>query len=81
PAELENVLADCADIAECAVVAAPDPRWGDVPVALVVPRPGAGLDARQVLALFAGRLARFKHPKAVRFVERLPRNALGKVLK
>jgi fatty-acyl-CoA synthase len=81
PAELEAVLAECGDVAEAAVVARPDPRWGEVPVAVVVRRGGAGLEADQVRALFAGRLARFKHPHDVVFVTELPRNAIGKVLR
>jgi len=81
PAELERVLADCADIAEAAVVGRADPRWGEVPVACVVPRPGARLDRDDVLALFQGRLARFKHPRDVVFLESLPRTAMGKVQK
>jgi fatty-acyl-CoA synthase len=52
-----------------------------VPVAVVVPRSGAQLEAEQVRALFAGRLARFKHPHDVVFVDDLPRNAIGKVLR
>jgi fatty-acyl-CoA synthase len=81
PAELEAVLHECAGIADAAVVARPHPRWGEVPVAVVVLRPGAGLAREAVLALFEGRLARFKHPHDVMFVEALPRNAMGKVLK
>jgi fatty-acyl-CoA synthase len=81
PAELEAILAECGDVAEAAVVARPDPRWGEVPIAVVVRRPGADLAAEQVRALFAGRLARFKHPHDVIFVDGLPRNAIGKVLR
>jgi fatty-acyl-CoA synthase len=81
PAELENVLADCPDIAEAAVVARPDERWGEVAVAVVVAKPGCGIDAARVLALFDGRLARFKHPRDVVFVDALPRNVMGKILK
>ena len=81
PAELESVLADCADIAECAVVGLPDERWGEVPVAVIVRKPDAALDAAGVLALFEGRLARFKFPKRIVFVQALPRTALGKVRK
>ncbi len=81
PAELEAVLAECPDIAEAAVVARPDPRWGEVPVAFVVLREQGALDRDGVLALFEGRLARFKHPKDVVFADALPRNALGKVLR
>jgi fatty-acyl-CoA synthase len=81
PAELEAVLAECREVAEAVVVARPDPKWGEVPVAVVVPRSGAQLEAEQVRALFAGRLARFKHPHDVVFVDDLPRNAIGKVLR
>ncbi len=81
PAELEAVLLDCAQVRECAVVARPDPRWGEVPVAFVVRNPGGGLDRAEVLSLYEGRLARFKHPRDVIFVDALPRNAMGKMLR
>ncbi|HRI16940.1 MAG TPA: protein kinase, partial [Burkholderiaceae bacterium] len=67
------------DVAEAAVVGRPDPRWGEAVVAVVAPRAGAALSTQQVLGLFEGRLARFKHPKAVLFVDALPRTALGKL--
>lgn len=81
PAEVEGVLLDCPDIAEAAVVGRPDPRWGEAVVAVVAPRPGAKLTLERVMAQFEGRLARFKHPKAVLVVAALPRTALGKVRK
>jgi fatty-acyl-CoA synthase len=81
PAEVELVLDECRDIAESAVVARPDARWGEVPVACVVRRPGSALTREEVLALYPGRLARFKHPHDVVFLDRLPRNVMGKVLK
>lgn len=81
PAELENVLADVPEIAEAAVIGTPDPRWGEVPVACVVRKPGAMLDEAQVLKYFEGRLARFKHPRRVVFVDALPKTAMGKVEK
>lgn len=80
PGELESLLAGCDEIAEAAVVARPDARWGEVPIAVVVRR-DAGLDRQRVLDLFEGRLARFKHPRDVVFIERLPRNVMGKVLR
>ncbi|HEY7759533.1 MAG TPA: AMP-binding protein [Burkholderiales bacterium] len=79
PAEIENVLAQCADIAEAAVIGLPDPQWGEVPVAAVVKRPGSTLDEATVLRLFEGRLGRFKRPRRVVFMARLPKTALGKV--
>ena len=81
PAELENVLADCPAVAEAAVVGIPDPKWGEAVVAAIVKKPGAALDAAAVLSLFDGRLARFKHPRRVVFVDSLPKSALGKVQK
>ncbi len=81
PAELENILADCPDLAEAAVVGRADPRWGEVPVACVVPQPGSVIQGPDILALFEGRLAHYKHPRAVIFMASLPRNAMGKVEK
>ncbi|WP_431282013.1 class I adenylate-forming enzyme family protein [Humitalea sp. 24SJ18S-53] len=77
PAEVERVLATAPGVAEGAVCGRPDPRWGEVPVAVVVP--GPDFDRAAVLAHFEGRLARFKHPQAVVVVPALPRTALGKV--
>jgi fatty-acyl-CoA synthase len=77
PAEVERVLATAPGVREGAVVGRPDPRWGEVPVAVVVP--GEGFDAGAVLRHFEGRLARFKQPRDVVTVDALPRTALGKV--
>jgi fatty-acyl-CoA synthase len=79
PAELENVLADCAAIVEAAVVGIEDPKWGEAACACVVTR--EKMSEQAVLDLFQGRLAKFKHPRRVLFIESLPRNAMGKVQK
>ena len=68
-------------VAEAAVVARADDRWGEVPVAVIVPESGRTLDKAEIVAAFDGRLARFKHPRDVVFCDALPRNAMGKVLK
>ena len=81
PAELENVLADCADVAEAAVVGVEDAKWGESAVACVVLRSQSQLSEDDVKSLFNGRLARFKHPKRVIFLDSLPKNAMGKVQK
>jgi fatty-acyl-CoA synthase len=81
PSDLETVLGDCADICEAAVVGRRDDRLGEVPVACVVPVPGRSLTKEQVIALFDGRLATYKHPRDVIFLDALPRNAAGKVQK
>ncbi len=80
PAELEAVLHEHAAIRDAVVVGRADARWGEVPVAVVV-RKDASLTESDVLALFEGRLARFKHPRGVIFMDELPRNAMGKVLR
>ncbi len=81
PAELENLLADHPAIRESAVVGRPDAKWGEVPVAVVALHEGAGLDKVSVIEYFDGKLARFKHPRDVLFVDQLPRNSMGKIQK
>lgn len=81
PAELENVLADCPEIAEAAVVGIEDPRWGEAACACIVLRRKNSLTQADVMALFGDRLARFKHPRRIVFFDALPRNAMGKVVK
>ena len=79
PAELENVLADCPAIAEAAVIGVRDPKWGEAACAVVAPK--VKMTEGEVLKLFESRLARYKHPRRVVFLDRLPRNAMGKVQK
>jgi fatty-acyl-CoA synthase len=79
PAEIENVLHEHTAVAEAAVVGVPDDRWGEVCLAFVVLRSDALEE--DILEHCRGRLARYKVPKGVRFVESLPRNALDKVVK
>ena len=81
PAEIEQLVHRMDDIADVAVVGREDARWGEVPVAVVVPAPDARIAASEFLARFEGRLARFKHPKDVLFLDALPRNAMGKTRK
>jgi fatty-acyl-CoA synthase len=81
PAELEAVISECPAVAETSVVARADAKWGEVPVAVIVCKAGAAVTAADIKALFEGRLARFKHPHDVVFVDALPRNVMGKVLR
>ncbi len=81
PAELENVLADCPAIAEAAVVGVQDAKWGEAACAVVVMKPGSMLLETDLVKLFESRLARYKHPRRVLFVDRLPKNAMGKIQK
>ena len=79
PAEIENVLHEHPAVREAAVVGVPDERWGEVCLAFVVLVAEASED--ELLEHCRGRLARYKVPKGVRFLESLPRNALDKVVK
>jgi fatty-acyl-CoA synthase len=81
PAEIENLLVECQDIAEASVIGRPDERWGEIVVAVIAPKTGHTLTQASVLQLLEGRIARYKHPKEVVFVGELPKTALGKVRK
>ena len=78
PAEIERILRDVSGVLEVAVVGRNDPKWGETPVAVVVA--DAGISSDEILGSLHGRIARFKRPKTVVFVDALPRNAMGKVV-
>jgi malonyl-CoA/methylmalonyl-CoA synthetase len=80
PREVEEVLLAHPAVAEIAVVGTPSDEWGEVVTAFVVPT-GPGPPAELLLTFAAERLAPFKRPRLIHFVDTLPRNALGKVLK
>ena len=79
--EVERVLYEHPSVLEASVIGRPDARWGEVPVAFVVLRPGAEATAEELQEFCRTRLARFKVPRAVAFIDALPRNPSGKVLK
>jgi fatty-acyl-CoA synthase len=79
--EVERVLYEHEAVLEAAVVARPDERWGEVPVAFVVLRPDAAVTADALLDHCRAQLAKFKVPRAITFLDALPRNPSGKVLK
>jgi fatty-acyl-CoA synthase len=81
PAEVESVLHEHAAVADAAVVGVPDERWGEAGIAFVVLEDGASASGEELHAWCAARLARFKVPRDVRFVDSLPRSGMGKVLK
>jgi fatty-acyl-CoA synthase len=79
PAEVERVLLEHPAIAEAAVVGRADPRWQEVPVAFVVRRSGVQIDPPEIESFLLKQLARYKVPREYRFLDNLPRNAMGKV--
>ncbi|WP_336855239.1 o-succinylbenzoate--CoA ligase [Sinomonas albida] len=81
PAEVEAVIVELPQIASVAVIGVPDEKWGEVPRAIVTLREGAELTGDDVRAHLDGRLARYKIPKSVVFVEEMPRTASGKIRK
>jgi fatty-acyl-CoA synthase len=81
PAEVEDVLYQLTAIAEAAIIGVPDERWGEVGRAIVALKPGHALTEVDIYRHCELNLARYKHPRSIRFVEALPRNATGKVHK
>jgi acyl-CoA synthetase (AMP-forming)/AMP-acid ligase II len=81
PREIEDVLNLHPAVAECSVVGRPHPEWGEEVVAFVVTRPGARLTAADLDKMCLDNIARFKRPKDYRFVDALPKNNYGKILK
>jgi fatty-acyl-CoA synthase len=81
PAEIEKVLYAHPAVHMCAVVGVPDPKWGEVGVACVVLKPDMDADEQELIAFMKERLASFKVPKRVVFMEELPVSGAGKILK
>ena len=81
PAEVENMLLGHPAVGDAAVIGLASPKWGEVPLAVVVVKKGATLDEAELLAWCKGKLATFKLPKAAVVVAEIPRNPSGKILK
>jgi acyl-CoA synthetase (AMP-forming)/AMP-acid ligase II len=81
PEEVEDVLHSHPKIDEAAVIGIPHPDWGQEPCAIVVLKKGEDVGADEVMAYCRSRLAGFKRPGSVIFIDSLPRNPMGKVLK
>ena len=81
PADIERILLPHPDVADACVIGVPHPRWDETPLALVVPAPGATIEASALLEWANAQLGRQQRLSAVEFRDSLPRNAAGKILK
>jgi long-chain acyl-CoA synthetase len=81
PAEVENVMMAHPGVADVAVIGVPHDRWGETPKAMVVRAPGSEVTEEELIAWCRDRLARFKCPTSIEWLDELPRNPSGKVLK
>jgi O-succinylbenzoate-CoA ligase len=81
PAELENILAACPEVQEAAVIGVASKKWGETPLAIIVPAPGASPTPESLKAYCRENLAGYKVPQLYELVESLPRNPSGKLLK
>lgn len=81
PAEVEDVIMQMAQVADCGVIGIPDEKWGEVGLATVVKTPGVDLTEENVIDHCRGKLAGYKRPRKVVFIDALPRTLTGKILK
>ena len=80
--EVEKAIFAHPAVLECAVVSAPDQRWGEIPVAIIVLKPDQQLNEEQLMSFLKSRIAKFKMPRLVKFVDGpLPKTGTGKMLK
>jgi acyl-CoA synthetase (AMP-forming)/AMP-acid ligase II len=81
PKEIENAIYELDAVAECAVFGIPDDKWGEIPIAYVLLKSAASLTEEEIVDHCARRLARFKRPRQVKFVESFPKTPIGKIQK
>jgi fatty-acyl-CoA synthase len=81
PAEVENTIYQLEGITEAAVIGLPDEKWGEIGCVVAVLKSGSTLTEEDILNHCDGKMAKFKLPRSVRFIDALPRNTTGKVLK
>lgn len=81
PREVEEVIFTHPDVADVAVIGMPDEKWGESLKAYIVPRSGSGTDAEALIEFCKEKISRMKTPRVIEFIDAIPRNATGKVLK
>ncbi|WP_102225275.1 acyl-CoA synthetase [Acidimangrovimonas sediminis] len=81
PREIEEKILTHPALSEVAVFGVPDPQWGEVGVAVCVPKPGATVTEAEIAALLAEKVSRYKIPKRILFLDEMPKSAYGKITK
>jgi acyl-CoA synthetase (AMP-forming)/AMP-acid ligase II len=81
PAELEGLLLEHDGVADCAVIAKADERSGEIPKAFIVRAPGSSVEAEELMSFVAERVATFKQIREVEFIDVIPKNPSGKILR
>ncbi|MEO9970620.1 MAG: long-chain-fatty-acid--CoA ligase [Hyphomonadaceae bacterium] len=81
PAEVENAVFGHPDVADVAVIGVPDEKWGEAVKAIIVAKPDTNPDPEDIIAWTKERIASYKTPKSVDFIEEMPRNPSGKILR
>jgi fatty-acyl-CoA synthase len=81
PAEVENAIFGHPAVADVAVIGVPDEKWGEAVKGIIVKKPGVAVDAADIIAYARDRIAGYKLPKSIDFVDTLPRNPTGKILR
>ena len=81
PAEIERVINEIPEVAEVSVIGIPDEKWGEVPKAFIVGLPGSTLTSETISEHCRSKLAGYKVPRQIEFLDQLPRTPSGKVLK
>jgi len=79
--DIEKAVYGHPAVMECAVIAVPDAKWGEVPKALVVVKPGLSVTESEIIEFCKTRIAGFKVPRSVEFFDTLPKGGTGKILK
>jgi len=81
PAEVEKILAGHPKVSNVAIIGVPDEKWGESGLAFVLPVQGETITEEEIREFLKGKVAKFKHPKTIRFVDHLPLTATMKVKK
>jgi acyl-CoA synthetase (AMP-forming)/AMP-acid ligase II len=81
PKEIENCIYENSAVSECAVIGIPDEKWGEVPAAYIILKSGAMISEQEIIEHCSDKLATFKRPRLIKFVDEFPKTPIGKIQK